>query len=309
MKIILTDSPKNCPEQLPDGYDLIKVDGSTIKRYDGNEDVAFVLCTRCLAATLVNEDIHLPSCRLVQLFSVGYDDVDVEKYQARDLPLCNAAGVYDNVLAEYVLYAMLLYAKRFHRSLGNRWFRPLRNYHYMTEIAGKTVGIMGCGRIGAAVARHLSGFGVSILGYAKNTKEKEGFSQIYHRDVIKEFFSQCDFVINTLPQDESTIGLIDASVLEAAKSTVVFINVGRDSVFSGDDFRAFLKTHKEAVAILDMFEVFPNPITNKYRRLANAFVMPRVSAISQESIVALKKLVTDNIESSIQGNPLRNRIV
>ena len=102
MKIILTDSPKNCPEQLPDGYDLIKVDGSTIKRYDGNEDVAFVLCTRGLAATLVNEDIHLPSCRLVQLFSVGYDDVDVEKYQARDLPLCNAAGVYDNVLAEYV---------------------------------------------------------------------------------------------------------------------------------------------------------------------------------------------------------------
>lgn len=309
MKIILTDSPKNCPEKFPDGYCLIPVNEKTLKRYSGNEDVEFVLCSRGLAAVLVNEDIHLPSCRFVQLFSVGYEQVDIEKYQERCLPLCNAAGVYDNVLAEYVVYAMLLYAKRFHQSLGNRWFRPLRNYRYMTEIAGKTVGIMGCGRIGSAVAKHLSGFNVSILGYARSTKNKEGFSKIYHRDAIKEFFSQCDFVINTLPQDESTIGLIDASVLEAAKSTVVFINIGRDSIFFGDDFWVYLRTHKEAVAILDMFEVFPNPITNKYRRLANVLVLPRVAAISQESVASLKKLISYNIEASIQRNSLLNQII
>ena len=309
MKIILTDSPKNCPEKLPEGYCLIPVNEKTLKRYSGNEDVEFVLCTRGLAAILVDEEIHLPSCRLVQLFSVGYEQVNIEKYRERGIPLCNAAGVYDNVLAEYVVYAMLLYAKRFHRSLGKMWFRPFRDYHYMTEIAGKTVGVMGCGRIGSAVAMHLSGFGVSIIGCAKSTTEKNGFSKIYHQDGLKEFFSQCDFVINTLPQDESTMGLIDADVLDAAKPSLVFINIGRDSIFFGDDFWRFLKTHKEAVAILDMFEVFPNLITNKYRRLANVLVMPRVSAISQESVVALKKVLSSNIEASIQGNPLQNQIV
>ena len=70
----------------------------------------------------------------------------------------------------------------------------------------------GCGRIGTAVARHLYGFGVTIIGYAKRTKEKEGFSKIYHEDSINEFFGESDFVINTLPHDESTIGLINSKV-------------------------------------------------------------------------------------------------
>ncbi len=307
MKLILTDNPKECPTKFPEGYSLNQVNGKTIKQYDGNADVIIVLCSRGLAKDLWQ--INLPSCRLVHLFSVGYDNVDLAKYKEKDIPLCNAAGVYDNVLAEYVVYAMLLYAKRFHHSLKNRMFRPLRNYHYMTEIAGKTVGVMGCGKIGTAVARHLSGFGVSIIGYAKHTKEKEGFSMIYHEDSINEFFSKSDFVINTLPHDESTIGLINSNVLESAKPDMTFINIGRDSIFNGDDFYNHLKAHRDANAILDIFELLPNPITNKYRRLSNVLVMPRVASISKESEDALKQLLSENINAAIGGGELKNRVI
>ena len=188
-------------------------------------------------------------------------------------------------------------------------FRIFRNYHYMTEIAGKTVGILGCGRIGSAVARRLSGFGVRVVGYAKTTTSKEGFDRIYNGDDIGKLFSESDFIVNALPHDESTIGLIDNLLLTQCKQTMTFINVGRESIFKGDDFYKYLKANKDATAILDMFDIIPNPITNKYRRLKNVLVMPRISAISQESGRGLIELLTHNINASIIGSEVKNRLV
>ena len=307
MKLILTDVPKYCPTEQPEGYCLKPVDINSVKEFNGNTEVEAILCSRSLAAAL--EDLDLPSCRLVQLFSVGYDNIDLKYFKEKQIPLCNASGIYDNVLAEYVVYAMLLYAKRFHRSLKNRMFRIFRNYHYMTEIAGKTVGILGCGRIGSAIARHLSGFGVRLVGYAKTTTSKEGFDQIYNGADIVNLFTESDFIVNALPHDESTIGLIDSSLLMHSKQDMTFINIGRESVFNGDDFYKYLKINKDATAILDMFDILPNPITNKYRRLSNVLVMPRIAAISQESGRILTELLEYNINACISGNELKNRLV
>lgn len=307
MKLILTDNPKYCPTDIPEGYLLKQVDTKSVKEYDGNVDVEVILCSRTLAASL--KMVHLPSCRLVQLFSVGYDDLDLLYFKERNIPLCNASGIYDNALAEYVVYAMLLYTKRFHRSLKNRMFRIFRNYHYMTEIAGKTVGILGCGRIGSAVARRLSGFGVRVVGYAKTTTHKEGFDHIYNGGDIVKLFSESDYIVNVLPHDESTVGLIDDAFLKHCKQTMTFINIGRESVFKGDDFYQYLKRNKDVTAILDMFDILPNPITNKYRRLSNVLVMPRIAAISQESGNALKLLLRYNMEAVLSGKELKNRLI
>ena len=307
MNIILTDDLRYCPETIPQGYIIEKVTPQTLFKFNDNSNVEMVLCTRGLAREL--KRINLPMCKLVQLFSVGYDNVDLEWFKSMHIPLCNASGVYNNVLAEYVVYSLLLYAKRFHKSLKNRMFRPFRNYHYMTELAGKTIGIMGCGSIGSSVAKHLSGFNVRILGYAKRTVTKEGFSQIYHKNNINSFFNECDFVINTLPHDESTVGLIDKEVLENTKSNFVFVNIGRDSILNQNDFFSYMKSHKNAVAILDMFELIPNPLTNKYHRLNNVLVMPRISAISQESDTALKNLVLHNINAVFYHTELKNRVI
>lgn len=307
MKLILTDIPRYCPEELPDGYRLMSVGLRQLGMYNGSKEVEAVLCSRRLARALTC--MELPACRLVQLFSVGYDDIDLEGFLERGIPLCNAAGVYDHVLAEYVVYAMLLYAKRYHRRLANRWWRPFRNYHYMTELAGKTVGVMGVGRIGTAVSRCLNGLGMTVLGYARQTERKEGFERIFHQHGIGDFFSRCDFVVNTLPHDATTIGLIDASVLQSAKSNMMFVNIGRESIFHGHDFYDFLKEHRDAAAVLDLFEWIPNPLTNKYRRLANVLVTPRISAVSQESSDGLKCLIRENLAVMVHGGELKNRVI
>jgi len=307
MKIILTDIPKYCPENIPTGFVLVKVNLQTILSYNNNRDVEFVFCSRALARKI--QEIELPACKLLHLFSVGYDNIDIKVFKDKNIPVCNAAGIYDNVLAEYVVYAMLLYAKRFHRSLKNKMFRLFRNYHYITEIAGKTVGIMGCGHVGSAVAMHLLGFGAEIIGYAKSTMQKEGFSKIYHKEDITVFFKKCDFIINTLPHTPSTIGLINMSLLECAKSTMTFINIGRDSIFNREDFYHYLKSHKNVTAILDMYELIPNPITNKYRRLSNVLILPRIASISQESDRNLKDLLRSNMDAVINNGNIKNRLI
>ena len=90
---------------------------------------------------------------------------------------------------------------------------------------------------------------------------------------------------------------------------MTFINIGRESIFNGDDFYQYLKSHKDATAILDMFELIPNPVTNKYRRLSNVLVMPRVASISQESDINLKELMRMNVEAILNKRELRNRVV
>lgn len=213
------------------------------------------------------------------------------------------------MLAEYVLFTMLTVAKRFHGNINNRLFRPLRDYHYMTELAGKTVGIMGVGRIGSAVAKHLMGFDVNVLGYAKNTKGKEGFSEIYHKETINDFVSQCDYVINTLPDSDDTRGLWDKVFFSFCRDNAVFINIGRDTIYHGNDFYNFLKTHRHSTAILDMFDLIPNPITNKYKRLSNVMVFPRVAAISKESDTKLKRLISCNLNNYSNGQELINVVI
>lgn len=81
MKKILTDIPHYCPVQLPEGYELVKVDMKTISTYDGNQDVEFVLCSRALARK--TQEIELPEYKLLHLFSVGYDDVDLNVLSRR----------------------------------------------------------------------------------------------------------------------------------------------------------------------------------------------------------------------------------
>ena len=292
---------------LPSDYNAVLVDSKSISEYNNCSDVIAVVCSRGLAHKL--ETINLPNCKLIQLESVGFDDVNLSCFAKKHITVCNAKFIYDNCLAEYVVFAMLLYAKRFHKSPKRWWFRPLRNYHYMTEIAGKIVGIMGVGQIGGAVAKRLSTFGVKIIGYANHTKEKDFFDKIYHKADFPDFLSACDFLVNVLPHDSSTFGLLNKESLGYLKPNVVFINIGRDSIYEKCDFVRFMRMNKDAVAILDIFEIIPRYITNPLRRFSNVLIFPRVSAISQESDNYLIRLVIDNITRLQNHQEFKNQIV
>lgn len=301
--IILTDSSKYCPD-FPERV-VTKVKNAD--KYSGNKEVIAVFGSRAMAIKVLSMD--LPNLKVIQLFSAGYDGIDLDMIKQKGITLCNAANVYNYGMAEFVVYAMLRRAKRYHRSIKNLWLRPLRNYHYITELYGKTVGIIGCGNIGQQVAKRLYGFDMKIIGYDVFNNDRPYFEKIYGLEEKEQFVSQCDYVVNIIPLMPSTTHMLNQSWFDLMKEDVTLINIARKGTINDRDLLSFLKTHKEATAILDMLEMIPNPITNPYRRLSNVLVLPGVTAASIESMERLHKLLLTNIENIKYNKNLINVIV
>ena len=246
---------------------------------------------------------------MIQLFSAGYDGIDLNLVKQKRITLCNAANVYNLGMAEFVVYGMLRRAKRYHRSIKNLCLRPFRNYHYITELRGKTVGVIGCGNIGQQVAKSLSGFDMTILGYDAFVTNKPYFEKIYKAEEKEQFVPLCDYIVNIVPLMPETERMLDKSWFGLMKSDVTIVNVARKGTINDKDLISFLKSNKNATAILDMLEIVPNPITNPYRRLSNVLVLPGVTAASNESMERLHKLLLTNLENIRNNAELINVII
>lgn len=303
MAIILTDSFKYCPE-FPE---RLLATSKALSSFDGNTAVVAAFCTRGMAQRLLS--VNLPNLKVIQLFSAGYDGIDLEIVRKKGITLCNAADVYNIGMAEFVVYAMLMQAKRYHRGLKNHSIRLLRNYHYLTELNGKTVGIMGCGNIGGQIAKRLSAFDMKVIGYDANNTDRPYFEKIYGINERDAFVPQCDYLVCCLPLMKATEGLLNNDWFSLMKPNITIVNVARKSVICDKDMISFLKSHKDATAILDMLEKIPNPITNPYRRLSNALVLPGVTAASRESMMRLHQLLLDNLSRMEKDEPLLNVVV
>lgn len=284
--------------------DLPMFESNQIKKY--KEQLEYAICSRALASRLIDGDFK--ALKIIQLTSAGYDGVDVKKAAEKGIKIANAANVYNVGMAEFVVYAMLMCAKRYHKSAKNHRIRLFRNYQYITELSGKTVGIMGAGNIGCQIAKRLAAFDMTVIGYDMQAFERPGFLRIYDQSVSKEFFNSCDYLVNCVPLMPATEGLLNKSIFDLLKPTVTVVNVGRKKLINDVDFLSFLKSNPDATAVLDMFEKFPNPISNPYRRLKNVVVLPGVTAISQEINVKLEELVRDNIQRYQKSQPLLNII-
>lgn len=301
--LVVTDNKKI--SQRLNGAIYVPV--SKILHLDNNSDIIVVVCSRAFAKEL--QKLNLSKLKLVQLLSAGFEGVDLDLYKRKGVVVANAANVYSVGMAEFVVYSMLKSAKRYNASICNNHIRYQRNYKYITELANKRVLILGVGGIGSEIAKRLKAFDMTVYGYARWTKVKTDFDRIIHStQELQELFGECDYVVSTLPDNVETEKLINKDLLNNMKQDVTIVNVGRRKVFDEDDLYNFLKSHRKTTAILDMFERFPNPLTNRFRRLNNVWVLPGVTAISQEIDEKLYKLVKQNIENVINEEQIVNVI-
>ncbi|RHR43396.1 hypothetical protein DWX23_02480 [Parabacteroides sp. AF18-52] len=307
--MILCDNKKLVDQLTGKGLinaDICLVNTHSLMNYSGSREIKVVIGSRALLQVV--QATYLPALRYVQLLSVGMDGLYPKLFASRGVQLANAHNIYSDGMAEFVVYAILMHAKRYDIMPGSSRPKLLRGYKFFTELSGKTVGIMGVGNIGKAIAKRLVGFNMNIIGYANSTTTAQYFSEIYHRERLTSFCNQCDYIVSTLPNTEDTQGLIDASFWAHVKPTICFVNVGRKIVIDDNDFIAFLKFNKRASAILDMFEYLPLPWSNRYRRLPNVKILPGVTAISKEIDKKLLNLVVGNIQKFEAGEPLINII-
>ncbi len=303
--IVITDKKLNSQKLNAEIISVSSV--AELEKYSGNDKIAVICGSRAMA--IAANKMNFPSLKLFQLTSAGFDGVPLEDYANNGIALANAGGVYSVPIAETVAFGILQYAKRLRKNPNNRLFKLTRGYSFITELKDKNVLIMGAGNIGTAVAQRLLAFEMNIHGYDPYCKEKEQYSKIIRsREELIENLGEYDYIVSTLPDNQETKGFIDAELFGAMKKTAIVINVGRRAVFNENDFYSALKKRTIGGAVLDMFEKFPNPFTNKFRRLKNVIVWPGVSAISQELDIRLREHMTNNVLAVLNNEKIANVI-
>lgn len=306
MKLVLSDkiiTNYNYPEDTT----VKTVSYKELDEFNNNENVVAIAGSRAMAIKCA--EMNLPSLKLFQLTSAGFDGVPTEKYAEKGIAVANAGTVYSAPIAETVVFGILQMAKKLRKNPNNRNFKIYRHYNQITELSGKRVLIMGAGNIGTAVADRLLGFDMDIHGYDPYCAEKSQYSKMLrNREDLKANLEKYDYIVSTLPDNDDTKGSINKELFDRMKKSAVIINVGRKAVFNENDFYVALKSKKIGGAVLDMFEKVPNPLTNKFRRLKNVIVLPGVSAISREVNDRLKDHMYKNIIASLKMEEITNVI-
>lgn len=248
----------------------------------------------------------MPGLRLIQSHSAGIDGLLTARVKASGATLCNAAPLHAGPMAESVLALILAAAKRipFHvrNQADERWQRAAKD-----ELRGATVTIVGYGRIGAEVGRLCTAFGMKVIGVRRSPVPWMGDrARVVGLAGLDAALAEADWVVLTLPLDDSTRGLLSAARLDRLKRTACLVNVARGEVVDEDALVARLADGRLAYACLDTFRAEPLPAGHPLWSLPNVLVTPHNSASSPHMESRVVGLFLDNLGRLARGSPLVN---
>lgn len=239
----------------------------------------------------------LPRLRLVQVLSAGVDRL------AGALPdgvtLCDARGVHDATVAEWVVGALLADVKRLvqyaHAQTAQRW-----EYRFVGDLAGRTVLIVGYGSIGAAVEARLAPFDVELLRVARSARPGVGTPAD-----LPALLPRADAVVLLVPLTAATTGLVDARFLAAMKHRALLVNAARGPVVATDALVHALR-ERRIRAVLDVTDPEPLPAGHPLWSAPGVVITPHIGGSTPLFIPRAYALVRNQIERYVAGQPLRN---
>ncbi|MEL6640147.1 MAG: D-glycerate dehydrogenase [Pseudomonadota bacterium] len=236
-------------------------------------------------------------CGILGNFGVGYNHIDVAAAQAAGVQVSNTPDVLTDATADIGLTLLLATARRAgegeRQVRSGEWggFGPKNLLG--THVTGKTVGIVGMGRIGQAVAHRCHfGFGMPVVFY--NRSPKEVALPARQLDTLPEVMMVADFVVVTTPGGAATTHLINAEVLRAMKRSGILINISRGEVVDETALIKALQTRQIAGAGLDVYEAEPH-VPESLRDLENCVLLPHLGSATVETRQAMGQMALDNI--------------
>jgi phosphogluconate 2-dehydrogenase len=252
-----------------------------------------------------------PRLEVVSSVSVGVDNYEMAALHARGIVLCHTPGVLDETVADTV-FALMMAASRRVVELANlvregRWTKSAGEDLYGFDVHGKTLGLLGFGRIGQAVARRAAlGFGMPVLYHARRevdlatvAPELQGRAR---RAPLDELLGQADFVVAMLPLSEATRGMVDERMFAAMKPGAVFVNGGRGATVREDALLAALESGTLRAAGLDVFEKEPLGTGSPALRLhPRVTPLPHVGSATHETRHAMAELAVTNLLRALAG--------
>jgi glyoxylate reductase len=270
-------------------------------------------------ATLLSDKIDAevfnaaPKLKIVSQLAVGFDNIDVPEATKRGIYVTNTPEVLTDTTADFAWALLLAVARRVVEA--DKYVRTGQwkvGWHPAMlagrDVHGATIGVLGAGRIGYAVAKRASGFGMKILFYdviSRPEMEKDFGAKSADLNTI---FKESDFVSVHVPLMKETHHLVNEERLRLMKKTAYLINNSRGPVV---DEKALYKALKEgwiAGAGLDVFEQEPTSLDNPMLKLDNVVVAPHISSASIETRAEMAKMVADNLVAFFEGRKPPNLI-
>ena len=304
--LIPQDVPEEAKEELRQMGCVVKM-GSGYSEADIIRDV--VDCDALVARTAAFTRAVLEAgkkLKIVSRFGVGVDNVDLKAAEELGIWVANTPQANSTTVAEHALAMMMACAIDLVDSCNEmrKGNFAYRNKVLGTDLGGKTLGVLGLGKIGAHLAKIASaGLGMQVLAYdpfVEQAKAPVGVTMLTDRDAL---FQRADFISVHLPLCEETRGAVGARELSLMKETAYLINCARGEVIVESDLIEALKAKKIAGAALDVFEKEPPDVDNPLFAMPNVLVTPHDASFTKESFGRMGQHMVQNIKDVMAGNP------
>nr|WP_205964819.1 D-glycerate dehydrogenase [Ramlibacter agri] len=243
-----------------------------------------------------------PRLKVISTISVGVDNYPIAELRQRGITLCHTPGVLTETTADTV-FALIMAASRRIVELANhvregRWDRNIGEDLFGWDVHGKTLGILGFGRIGQAVARRAAlGFGMRVIYHNPRPVD---LPYAVHRP-LDAVLAESDIVAATLPLNDKTRGLMGVREFELMKQGAIFVNGGRGATVQEPALLAALDSGHLRAAALDVFATEPLPLDSPLRQHPRVTALPHIGSATYETRQAMAELATTNLLQALAG--------
>jgi glyoxylate reductase len=262
------------------------------------------------ALLVANEPVPvnlLPELKLVANFGVGYDRLGIEELRRRGIAVANTPGVLSAATADLTFALILAVRRRVvegdARVRRGEWKGSWADGFLAEELTGSTLGIIGLGRIGQAVARRAQGFELRVL-YAQRTRAETDLGEFLELD---ELLAECDLVTVHAPLTPETRGLLDARRLALLRDGAAVVNTARGEIVDESALTAELVSGRLRAG-LDVFTHEPH-VPEELLELPNVVLTPHLGSATRQTREAMTRLVVDNVLAFERGEPLVSLVV
>ncbi len=252
----------------------------------------------------------LPNLKFIAVLATGFNVIDCAAARKRSIPVSNIPAYSTDSVAQHV-FALLLemtnqVGAHSQSVFAGDWAKSSQFCYQvapLTELQGKTFGIIGFGKIGSAVAQIANAMNMNVIAYSPNTRTYNGFGKVKFV-TLDEVIEKSDVISLHCPLTEETDGLVNASFLSKMKKTAFLINTSRGGVINEKDLRDALDKEKIAGAGVDVLSIEPPKDGNFLIGAKNCFITPHIAWASYDTRNRLMSIFKENVKAFADGKPI-----
>lgn len=247
-----------------------------------------------------------PNLRVVSNMAAGVDNIDIAACTKRGIPVGNTPGVLTESTADLTMALLLSITRKIPAASNDayegRWKTWSPTGWLGLELNGKTLGIIGMGKIGQAVAKRAVGFGLNIIFSDPFPRKIPNANQV----TFKELLNNSDIISIHAPLTNETRGMINRSAFLLMKPTAILINAARGQLVNCDDLVEALQRKMISAAALDVTDPEPLPHTHPLFKLENCLIVPHIGSATQQTRKKMAELACQNILAGLRGEKLHH---